>query len=163
MSRGVSKTFVIVGAAATLLASCQPSSTASRQEHVAEGGADVMPFDLERTTHYFDPLPDGGVQAVKADDPSDREQIQLIREHLRKEAAAFARGDFGDPEQIHGRDMPGVEELRMSYEEVTITFSTTPTGARIRYRTRAPQVVDALHRWFDAQLMDHGSDAAHGS
>ena len=38
-----------------------------RQAEVAERGAAVMPFDLERTTHVFKALPDGGVQTVVAD------------------------------------------------------------------------------------------------
>ena len=122
-----------------------------------------MPFDLERTTHYFKPLPNGGVQTVEADDPSDRHQVQLIREHLLKEAEAFSKGDFGDPQQIHGRHMPGLEQLRLSYDEIAVRFSTTPAGARIHFRTRAPHLVDALHRWFAAQVMDHGDHAVHDS
>lgn len=145
-------------AALVLLTSC---SQTSREEEIAREGAQVMPFDLERTTHRFKPLPDGGVQTVVADNPSDSDQVTLIREHLRKEAVAFAKGDYGDPEQIHGRDMPGLDELRASFDEVAVAFSETSVGARIRYTASTPQVVDALHRWFEAQLMDHGDDAVH--
>lgn len=118
-----------------------------------------MPFDLERTTHYFKPLRDGGVQTVVADNPSDGDQVTLIRAHLRKEAAAFARGDFGDPEEIHGPGMPGLDVLRSRYDEIDLTLTSTSAGARIRYTSKAPEVVDALHRWFEAQLMDHGNHA----
>ncbi|MDP9066766.1 MAG: aspartate carbamoyltransferase [Actinomycetota bacterium] len=163
MHRPGNKRVVGVAAALTVLTSCSEAAPmGSRQEEVARRGATVMPFDLERTTHYFKPLTDGGVQTVEADDPSDAEQIRLIREHLRKEAVAFARGDFGDPEQIHGPDMPGLEELRGSYDDIALAFSPTPAGGRIRYKSSVPQVVDALHRWFEAQLMDHGDHAAHG-
>lgn len=78
-----------------------------RQQVVAERGAEVMPFDLDATTHRFDPTPDGGTESAVADDPSDTEQIELIQQHLREEAAAFTRGEFGDPAAIHGEDMPG--------------------------------------------------------
>jgi hypothetical protein len=36
------------------------------QAKVAARGAEVMPFDLDRTTHVFTKLPDGGVQTVTA-------------------------------------------------------------------------------------------------
>lgn len=121
-----------------------------------------MPFDLERTTHYFKPLPDGGVQTVVADNPSDRDQVALVRDHLRKEVKAFAKGDFGDPEQIHGREMPGLDVLRSRYDEMSLTVSATAAGGRIRYTSEASEVVDALHRWFEAQLVDHGDHAEQG-
>lgn len=146
----------------SLTACAQEADTASRQEQVARRGAEVMPFDLDQTTHVFQPRPDGGVQTVVADEPVQQRQVLLIRRHLQKEARAFSRGDFGDPAQIHGGDMPGLRELKTGYDEVTIRFTKTPTGARLRYRTDDPRVVDALHSWFEAQLMDHGGDATHG-
>jgi hypothetical protein len=79
---------------------------ANRQAEVAARGAAVMPFDLERTTHIFDDLPDGGLQQVVADDETDTAQIALIRVHLREEAVKFQRGDFGDPAAIHGDATP---------------------------------------------------------
>ena len=121
-----------------------------------------MPFNLERTTHYFKPLPDDGVQTVVADNASERDQVRLVREHLREEAKAFARGDFEDPEQIHGRGMPGLDVLRSRYDEISLTLSPTPAGARLRYTSEASEVVNALHHWFEAQLMDHGDHAEQG-
>lgn len=120
-----------------------------------------MPFDLERTTHVFDKSDTGGVQSVTADDAKDSEQIRLIREHLRKEADAFARGDFDDPARIHGDDMPGLAELRAGHNQVTVTYEELGDGARITYTTADPTLVHALHRWFDAQVSDHGSHATH--
>lgn len=38
--------------------------------------------------------------------------IELTRSHLRHEAARFRRGDFGDPQTIHGVEMPRLAELR---------------------------------------------------
>ena len=93
-------------AAAALLAACGGSELEERQDAVAEAGAAVMPFDLERTTHTFEPLPDGGLQTVLSDD-GDAGQIALIRSHLAEEAERFAAGDFHDPSMIHGEDMAG--------------------------------------------------------
>jgi hypothetical protein len=35
-------------------------------------------------------------------------------------------------------------------------------GAKLTYRTSDAKLVAALHRWFDAQLSDHGTDAMAG-
>jgi hypothetical protein len=134
----------------------------TRQEAVAERGAKVMPFSLDATTHVFDATATGGTQRVTADDRRDREQIRLIREHLREEATSFQRGDFADPASIHGQNMPGLEELRAGYERIEVRYRELPDGAAIDYRTTDPSLVAAVHDWFDAQLNDHGADAETG-
>ena len=134
----------------------------TRQEEIAEKGGQVMPFDLEKTTHVFEKTQTGGVQEVVADDPNDAEQIALIREHLEEEAAAFRRGDLSDPSEIHGEEMPGLKELEAGAEEVDIRYSDLPDGAKIEYETSDPALVAALHDWFDAQVSDHGSHAEGG-
>jgi hypothetical protein len=133
-----------------------------RQADVALRGAAVMPFDLERTTHIFDDLPDGGLQQVIADDPADTDQIALIRGHLQAEAAKFERGDFGDPAAIHGEAMPGLPALREGYARIEVAYSERPDGAQIRYTTSDPAMIAALHDWFAAQLSDHGGHATSG-
>jgi hypothetical protein len=135
----------------------------TRQEEVAARGAEVMPFDLERTTHHFEARPWGGVQTVVADEP-DAEQIELVRAHLRDEATRFARGDFDDPMAIHGHEMPGLADLRAGAEagRVEIGYADVPAGGRLTYRADERVLVTALHAWFDAQLMDHGADAEAG-
>ena len=77
------------------------------------------------------------------------------------EASRFARGDFTDPMAIHGMQMPGVDELRRNAARVVVEYSSAARGARITYTTDAPTLRGALHEWFDAQLMDHGTNA-HG-
>jgi hypothetical protein len=131
----------------------------TRQEAVAERGARVMPFSLDATTHVFDATATGGTQRVVADDPNDREQIHLIREHLRREAEAFQHGEFADPQTIHGRHMPGLAALRAGYQRIEVRYRDLPDGARIDYRTADPSLAAAIRDWFDAQLGDHGDDA----
>ncbi|WP_256362375.1 aspartate carbamoyltransferase [Streptomyces sp. TRM70350] len=133
-----------------------------RQELVAERGRSVMPFDLEQTTHRFTPTATGGTQDVVADQRGDAEQIDLIREHLRKEAAAFGRGDFADPARIHGADMPGLAKLRDGYDRIEVTYEDRADGATLTYTTQDSALVDALHDWFEAQLGDHGAHAESG-
>jgi hypothetical protein len=132
-----------------------------RQEIVAERGREVMPFDLDATMHRFRPTEDGGVQEVVAKDPSDRDQVRLVRDHLREEAERFAVGDFDDPAAIHGHDMPGLRELRAAAGRISIEYSDLPDGARIAYVTDDPSLIEALHRWFRAQVHDHGDHAEH--
>jgi hypothetical protein len=140
---------------------CGGSEVPQRQAEVAEAGSVVMPFDLDRTTHVFQKLEDGGLQTVVSDD-EDMEQVTLIRAHLAEEAEAFARGDFNDPEMIHGEDMAGLHALVMGHEGLTITYGDVEYGAQIRYEAVAPDLIDALHDWFDAQVRDHGDHAQPG-
>ena len=129
-----------------------------RQAAVAERGRQVMPFDLERSTHRFVKAADGGVQTVVSDD-GDPKQVALIRAHLRKEARLFRQGVFDDAVTIHRPDMPGVSEIRAGTGRIDITYRDVATGGRLRYRTDDPKLADAIHRWFDAQTTDHGAHA----
>jgi hypothetical protein len=133
-----------------------------REVAVAERGAKVMPFSLDATTHVFDATATGGTQRVVADDPRDGEQIRLIREHLRREAAAFRRGDFADPASIHGKEMPGLAALETGYERIEVSYRDLPDGGEIAYGTDDPALAVAVADWFDAQLRDHGGDAVKG-
>lgn len=81
---------------------------------------------------------------------------------LSDERDNFSRGDFDDPAQIHGHDMPGVAELIAGYSDVAVTYAEAPDGAQLTYTTDDPQLVDAIHAWFDRQVMDHGDDAETG-
>jgi hypothetical protein len=134
----------------------------TRQEEVAERGSEVMPFDLERTTHLFDKTVYGGLQQVLSDD-GDRQQIALIQAHLREEALRFQQGDFEDPAQIHGDEMPGLAVLRAHYAQVEVVYTPLADGAQIDYKTETPEVMAAIHAWFDAQLSDHGAHATDDS
>lgn len=136
----------------------QPGMT-GRQAQVAERGAAVMPFDLAATTHIFEKSDQGGLQQVIAKDPNDLTQINLIRSHLQEEAQRFQQGDFHDPAQIHDMDMPGLHELMMGADQITIAYSELPNGGQIAYTAADPALITALHAWFDAQVADHGQHA----
>jgi hypothetical protein len=138
------------------------TALADRQADVAERGASVMPFDLDATTHVFEPHDGGLAQRVTADDPDDAEQVALVREHLADEAERFAAGDFGDPAAIHGDEMPGLAELEAGHADVDVRYAEIPEGGRIDYTTDDPDLVAALHAWGEAQVSDHGAHAEHG-
>ena len=140
----------------------QSQELTERQEVVAQRGSEVMPFDLEATTHVFTKQSSGGVQSVLADDPSAAVEVRLIRSHLEQEVAAFRSGDFGDPASIHGDEMPGLSLLESRHAEIDFVLRSVEGGATIIYRVDDPELLDALHRWFDAQVSDHGEHAGHG-
>lgn len=133
----------------------------TRRAGVDARGATVMGFDQTLTTHRFDGRADGGVETVVATDAS---QVALVRRHLADEQPKFASGDFSDPIAIHGPGMPGVDVLADAGRRgtLTVTYDDVPDGGRLTYRSADPAVVDALHRWFDAQLADHGTHATAG-
>lgn len=102
-----------------------------RLDEVAQRGAHVMPFDLEKTTHVFSKTPKGGLQQVVVKDKSDTEQIELIRAHLSEISRDFKRGDFSKPARIHGEDMPGLVELKSAKPgQIKIEYTELPNGAQ---------------------------------
>lgn len=118
-----------------------------------------MPFDMEKTVHVFRMTESGGIQRVLARDSSDGDQIALIRRHLEHEARRFSHGDFSDPARLHGAEMPGLAQLRARPDAVAVSYSELPAGARLTFETDDPGLVTAIHRWFGAQLSEHGADA----
>lgn len=133
--------------------------TPSREQVIAERSAKVMPFDLDATTHVFTPSAEGGTQTVTADDSSDRQQIDLIQQHLRDEVAAFSRGDFGDPARVHGSGMPGLAALEAGAGRIVVEYQPLDNGGKVRYATGDQALVAALHDWFAAQTTDHTGHA----
>jgi hypothetical protein len=158
---GVAAALALV--AGTLVAACGGDDDGpDRQDEVATRGAEVMPFDLDTTMHHFEPVDDGLVETVTADDPGDAEQVGLIRDHLAHEAERFAEGDYGDPAAVHGHDMPGLAELASGADGIAVAYHDVAGGGRITFSSDDVALVDALHRWGEAQVADHGSHAQHG-
>ena len=136
-----------------------PLDAQTRQELVHSMGQHVMPFDLAKTTHIFRMTDDGGVQRVIAKDASAADQVAMIQLHLKHEAESFARGDYGDPATLHGADMPGLKDLQVGAGKIAVNYAALPDGAEIRFTTADIHLLTAIHRWFGAQLSEHGADA----
>lgn len=146
--------------AAALLALSSFASAQSVEEHVHGHGHEVMPFDLGKTVHVFRMTEDGGIQkVVTRADPPDAAQARLIQQHLAQEVAQFQKGNFDDPAHLHGAAMPGLREMQAGAARMQITYRALPNGAEIRFRTTDIKLVTAVHRWFGAQLSEHGADA----
>lgn len=136
---------------------------AQRQAEVSELGKDVMPFSLSATTHIFSKTDEGGVQQVIAKKVDDTGQVKLVRQHLQEIRVQFMKDDFSGPSHIHGKNMPGLAELRDAKPgQIDITYKDVKGGAELTYKTSEAKLVAALNKWFDAQLSDHGKDAMEG-
>lgn len=162
MNKPFIATFLLVFLVPATIDAAEPADD-KRLDEVAERGVHVMPFDLEKTTHIFTKTESGGIQKVTAKSISDQEQVSLIRSHLSEIANEFKQGNFSNPEKIHGGDMPGLSGLKAAKPgEIKIEYKALPIGAQINYSTESPQLINAIHRWFDAQLSDHARHAEHG-
>ena len=137
----------------------QRSALTQRQTMIHENGMNVMPFDLNQTTHIFKKTDNGGIQQIVAKDETDTQQISLNRMHLQMEAGLFQKGDFRDPAKLHGGDMPGLQELSSGASQIKISYADLPNGGQITYATDNKNLVTSIHTWFDAQVSDHGNDA----
>jgi hypothetical protein len=144
-----------------LLAGCASPTHSGRQAMVHEMGHRVMPFELSKTQHLFEMTDNGGVQQVIVKNPSDKEQIALIQEHLQHLVTEFGAGDFSTPVSLHGADMPGLKELAAGAARIKIAYAALPNGGQITFTTDDLHLITAIHRWFGAQLSDHGADAAY--
>ena len=129
------------------------------QEHVHQHSHDVMPFEMSKVVHIFRMTETGGLQQVIAKDSGAADQVALIRQHLQHEAENFQRGDYSDPARLHGAGMPGLKELQAGASQIKVTYAPLPAGAEVRFETSDLHLLTALHRWFGAQLSEHGADA----
>lgn len=134
----------------------------ARKSDVAERGADVMPFNVHDTHHYFVKNAKGGTQQVLAKGKHDVDQIQFVRLHLKEIREQFLQNDFSGPAHIHGNNMPGLQELQAAESgEIDIHYSEVESGAELIYVAKNEKLVTAIHKWFDAQVSDHGNDASY--
>ena len=142
-----------------LLVGCSKLSAETRQEHVHQRAHGVMPFDLSQTVHIFRMTESGGVLRVIAKDSAASDQIALIQQHLQHEAQRFQHGDYADPATLHGADMPGLKALQAGAAGIRVAYAMLPSGAEITFQATDIRLITALHRWFGAQLSEHGADA----
>jgi hypothetical protein len=149
----------LVALVGLLFVSASAMAVETRQEQVHRMSHHVMPFDMARTLHVFRMTENGGSERVVARDAHDSEQIRLIRQHLRHEAEKFQQGDYSDPARLHGAAMPGLKELQANAAQIKVTYAEISDGAQITFETGDLRALTAIHRWFGAQLSEHGADA----
>jgi len=142
-----------------MLLACANAGAQMPQDHVHGRAHTVMPFDISKTVHVFTMTESGGIERVIVRDPRDARQVTLVQQHLRKEAERFGKGDYSDPAALHGAQMPGLRELQAGAKRISLSYAALPEGAQITFRTADRHLLTAIHRWFGAQLSEHGADA----
>ncbi len=135
------------------------STLMHRQHMIHTESPMVMPFDMNKVTHYFIKNSAGGVLMIKTKDKKDTAQAALVQSHLKKECKLFSNADFKDPKTLHGMNMPGLKVLSGSKGKFDVKYKKLSDGAKLTFASKDSVIVDAIHIWFDAQLKDHGSDA----
>jgi hypothetical protein len=142
-----------------LVSSALASWAQTTQERVHGDSHSVMPFDMSKTLHIFKMTERGGVESVVARNPDSTEQIALVRANLQHEASEFQIGHYSDPAALHGAAMPGLQELTQGASRIKVSYVDVPNGAAITFETDDVHMLTAIHKWFGAQLSEHGADA----
>jgi hypothetical protein len=135
------------------------SAQVTQQEHVHQHAHEVMPFDMSKTMHIFRMTEQGGVQRVVTRAPGAGDEVALIQQHLKHEAERFQEGNYSDPSKLHGADMPGLKEIQEGASRISVSYTALPEGAELAFETTDIHLLTAIHRWFGAQLSEHGADA----
>ena len=131
---------------------------------VQRRGETAMGVDQYTSSHFFEPLPDGG-RIVLQRDSADAAGTATIRDHMRHIAARFAEGDFRLPGFVHAQTVPGTAEMAARRRAITYTADTLPRGGQVRLRTADTTAVRAIHEFLAFQRADHrasgGEHSAH--
>ena len=129
---------------------------------VQQRGQAVMGVDQYTASHIFEDLPDGGRVVLDRDDASDTTGIRTIRDHMRVIEAAFRRGDFALPGQVHNQEVPGTRVMRERREAITYAAADRPRGAELRMTTTDSAALAAIRDFLAFQRSDHRA-AGHDS
>lgn len=123
----------------------------------------MLPYSAEKTETTYSKTVHGGVQHVVVKSASDSTQVKAVQEHLRMMVEHYRKGDFSMPERVHGKDMPGLAQLKMAKaDDIKFEYKDLENGGQIHFSSEYPQFVSALHEWFDAQISEHGNPAQSG-
>lgn len=107
-----------------------------------------VPFSNHNSTQIFQKNTTGGIQQVVAKDPNDKALVAAVRSYLEAEAQRFGNGDYSGP-------FKGVRYLKaVKPGQISIIYRNVQAGAAIDYVGADAAAMDAIHKWFDAQLSD---------
>ena len=152
-------------ALAVFASACGGGGTADEDSAFAavqERGRTAMGVDQYTSTHVFEDLADGGRVVLDRDDAADTAGIRTVREHMRVIEAAFRRGDFTLPGQVHAREVPGTRVLGERDESIQYAAVDRPKGAELRITTRDSSALAAIRAFLAFQRTDHRA-AGHDS
>lgn len=96
------------------------------------------------------------------DTDADSAGIAQIRRHMREIAAAFARGDFARPFEVHETQVPGTAVMAQRRSAITYREVDRPRGAEVRITTTDTTAVAAVHAFLAFQRTAHHAAAHEG-
>ena len=131
---------------ATVVFSLLPPPLAAASESVG--------FTSGSVQETFTSTSSGGFEDAVVIVPDDEAAVRRLQTQMRKRAHAFARGEFVDPTNPHGDLVPGLREMRDQWNKMHVHYENLPRGSRVRYTTNDPVMVEALHQWFTARVVN---------
>jgi hypothetical protein len=127
----------------------------TQTDEMMKRGNKVMGFDQMKTTHHFLVRDDGGLIQIQANDATDKESRDEIRQHLRHIASMFGDGNFHAPMLIHDQTPPGIETMKKLKAEIGYEFKELEGGAAIRISTKNAEALSAIHEFLVFQIKEH--------
>ena len=115
----------------------------------------AMGFSQDKTTHHFRLYKDGGAIEVDANDPKDADTIGQIRMHLGHIAHMFSEGNFQIPMLVHDQTPAGAADMKRLAADIKYTYESAPRGGRVRFQTRNPEALSAVHQFLKFQIREH--------
>ncbi len=131
------------------------SSSHSEKRAVSDNVFDTptnASYDPKSVTEIFAKTANGGVLHVTAIESSDAKQIGLIRSVLKQRADDFSGQYNKSVNQSAGPSKPGLATLLAAAPgDLQLTYLEMRGGGDLRFASALPELVHAVHQWFDAQ------------
>ena len=119
-------------------------------------------YDPSAGTVTYVQTENGGVQRVTANESGDAKQIGLIRSSLQRLADNFTEQDFPAAAAGGRTDTSALATLLSAPPGAVRTrFVEIRGGGEVRFTSDNPQLVSAVHRWFET--VQDGTAGAHAS
>lgn len=129
----------------------------AKDAEVKKRGESAMGFDQDATVHHFLLLADGGAIDVGVKADGDKTNLAAIRTHLEGISREFAKGSFEKPLMTHAEIPAGVPSMEKLKDKINYSFEKTPTGGRVRIKTRNREALQAVHEFLRYQIKEHGT------
>ena len=111
----------------------------------APPAAPATSFNAQNSNEVFQKNTTGGIHQILANDPKDKALIAAIRSYVQAEATRFGAGDYGKG--------PGIAYLNtIKQGHLHVVYRLLLTGAAVDYIGDDGTTIDAVHKWFDAEI-----------
>jgi hypothetical protein len=122
---------------------------------MTQRGNVAMGFNQNKITHQFIPTPFGGEIIITALNASDKETINLIKNHVSEIQKEFSQGNFTRPFFIHAQQVPGTEVMYEKKDLIEYNILEMKTGSSLVLTTNDTQLVDAINQFMEFQAKQH--------